>query len=100
MVGGVAAGVEVWINAVGSGLLIPPRRVGEAQRVVAAVGIAVESVAHVAITEVGRVAPSSPGIIAQPFHVVAADRGHQVALVVFQGIVHGASSVVLGENKN
>ena len=30
-----------------------------------------EGVAHIAITEVGRVAPSSPGIIVQPLNVAA-----------------------------
>ena len=59
-------------------------------------GIAsVEGMGHVAIPEANRIAPPPPGIIAQPLHGVAADGGRQAALVVFQGIVHGASSVVV-----
>ena len=41
------------------------------------------------------VAATAPGIIAQPLHGVAVDGGRQAALVVFQGIVHRTSLVVL-----
>lgn len=32
---------------------------------------------------------ATPSVVAQPFHSVAMDSGRLVALVVFQGIVHG-----------
>ena len=38
------------------------------------------------------VAAAAPGVVAQPLHGVAADGGRKAALVVFQGVVHGASS--------
>ena len=57
-------------------------------------GIAtVEGVGNVAVSETVGVAASAPGVIAQPLHGVAVDGGRQAALVVFQGVVHGASLV-------
>ena len=59
-------------------------------------GIAsVEGMGYVVIPEADRVAAAAPGVVAQPLHGVAMDGGRQVALVVFQGVVHGASSVVV-----
>ncbi len=61
-------------------------------------GIApVESVRHIPIAETVGVAAAAPGVVAQPLHGVAMDGDRQVALVVFQGVVHGASSVVIGD---
>lgn len=51
---------------------------------------AVKSVAHVGIAEAVGVAAAAPRVVAQPLHGVAADGGRQAALVVFQGVVHGA----------
>ena len=49
---------------------------------------AVEGVRHVVIPEAVGVAATAPGVIAQPLHGVATYGGRQVALVVFQGVVH------------
>ena len=59
-------------------------------------GIAtIESMGHVAVAKAVGVATTPPRVVAQAFHGAAADGGRQVALVVFQGIVHGACSVAL-----
>ena len=50
---------------------------------------AVEGEGHAAVSEAGGVAPPTPRVVAQPLHGVAMDGGRQVALVVFQGVVHG-----------
>ncbi len=47
-----------------------------------------------AVAETGGVAPAAPGVIAQPLHGVAVDDRSQAALMVFQRVVHGSSSVV------
>ena len=49
---------------------------------------AVEGVGDVVVAEVGRIAPASPGVIAQPLHGAAVDGGRKAALVVFQRVVH------------
>jgi len=56
----------------------------------------IESMGHVVIPEAVGITAAAPCIIAQPLHGVAVDGGRQAALVVFQGIVHRASLVVLG----
>jgi len=134
------------IAAAGFAPLLPPSaRVGVAQRVVHAVGVAVEALCsggvvnesidgeerahhwvvhapvHVdeadmvivlmqgvaaaegcfdrlsnrGIAKANGVAAAAPSVVAQPLHGVAVDGGRQAALVVFQGIVHRASSVIL-----
>ena len=54
----------------------------------------VEGVAHVVVAEVGGVAAAAPRVIAQPLLGVAVDNRRKAALVVFQRVVHGSSSVV------
>ena len=92
MVGGMAAGVEVWINAVGSGLLIPSRRVGEAQRVVAAVGIAVEGLGAGGILHVGVHREESTGqrVVAAAVHVDEAE-ARDVLMTCIATVTHGLS---------
>ena len=59
-------------------------------------GIAsVEGMGYVVIPEADRVAAAAPGIVAQPLHGAAMDGGREVALVVFQGVVHGTNSLYL-----
>ena len=107
MVGGVAAWVIVWINAVGSRLLIPSRRVGVAQRVVAAVGIAVEGlgaggILHVGVNNGEHALPV--GLLGgHPSNRVVADLalraakeyvGQSVHLVVAEGLLQVAEVVL------
>ena len=65
----------------------------EGRQVLVAGEAAVKSVAHVGIAEAIGVAATPPGVVAQPLHGIAADGGREAALVVFQGVVHGAYSV-------
>jgi len=92
MVGGMAAGVEVWINAVGSGLLIPSRRVGETQRVVAAVGIAVEGLGAGGVLHVGIHGEESTGqrVVAAAVHVDEAE-ARDVLMARVAAVKHGMS---------
>ena len=53
----------------------------------------VESRGYVVVAEAVGVAAAAPRVVSQPLHGIAADGGRQAALVVFQGVVHGACSV-------
>ena len=84
-------------HAAKDGVIKPSVHIDEVELVIVLMqGVAtVKSRGYVVVAKANGVAPPPPSVVAQPLHGVAVDSGRQVALVVFQGVMHGASSVAL-----